>query len=896
MNYKGSLVRTLYISTSGKYLKLKIRLEKARQSGRFYTLSKRKQHSLIQRLIRLFEKLKSLQTQLRLSGIGAAIALAMSATPAEAQSSLGPFVKEDLKNPLPPPTRIALPKPASVDIDNDGDLDVFVGDKYGNIHFFRNTAGKDVIRRLVEVTGDDNPFPLGFAEIGSNAAPAFIDADGDGDFDLLIGSGEGFTNFFRNTGTASVPEFAEETGPTNPFDGVFGSVTKYNTYGPALPTFADIDGDADVDLIIGSSYINDGGYSYASAVVIYYNNNGEFVRDSFGGEFSNLNYASNRSLTFVDLNGDNNLDILSGTLDGGVEAFLWDGSNFVEQSGFWNPSTNTGNPFYNTYISSNGWINLADLDDDGDLDALIGSGSNYAEASETDPIVYFENTGDFVFVRREGLNLSPFDGVDVYRQATPSFSDIDGDGDLDAVLGSKYTNELSVYKNTDGSFFLDPENALTNVDLSYQTLPVFADIDGDGDQDLFITSHYGYLKFLENDNNVFTETDSPLDLSELQRTSLTFIDIDNDEDLDAFAFDNNSRSIEFFRNNNGDFQSETTPAPFNDLVFEDLTKITSVDMDHDGDLDLIASESLSGKYTYYGQFRFFDNNGSGSFSELPSSIFDVPASRYSFLNFGDIDDDGDLDLFVGYGNSYSYVQGGTVAYYENQNPSPVTSVTQNSVSVAYNTPVRLDPDLNINDDDNDDIVLATVTIGDFSAGNEELDFTPSAGVTGEFEDGVLTITGKATLEEYETILQSVTYEATGDVSAARQSARGGVPAKTVTFSVRDTDFTETVVSVVSIITLDITGEFAGIVVYNAVSPGVTPGENDFMRIDGLPGDNEVTIFNRWGDQVFKTSGYNNNTKRFDGKNDNGKDLPSGTYFYTIEVSGKTITGYLSLKR
>jgi len=85
-------------------------------------------------------------------------------------------------------------------------------------------------------------------------------------------------------------------------------------------------------------------------------------------------------------------------------------------------------------------------------------------------------------------------------------------------------------------------------------------------------------------------------------------------------------------------------------------------------------------------------------------------------------------------------------------------------------------------------------------------------------------------------------------------------------------------------------------VYNAVSPGVTPGENDFMRIDGLPGDNEVTIFNRWGDQVFKTSGYNNNTKRFDGKNDNGKDLPSGTYFYTIEVSGKTITGYLSLKR
>ncbi len=907
MNYNGSLLRTLYTSTSGKYLKLKVRLEKARQSGRFYTLSKRKQRSLVQRLIKLFERLKSLQTQLRLSGIGAAIALAMSATPANAQSSLGPFVQENSKNPLPPPSHIALPKPASVDIDGDLDQDVFVGDKYGKIHFFRNTAGKDAVRRLNEVTGEDNP--LDFVDVGQEAAPAFIDIDNDGDFDLLVGTGrnDGTTHFFRNISTSpSELAFEEETGSSNPFNEIYGATT-YGKYGPSLPTFADIDGDSDVDVVIGSSYIYagyDGKYS-AHAVVVYRNNgSGEFTREGFSEEFYGLGYGYRRSLTFVDLDGNGDLDILSGTQNGGIEAFIWDGSYFVEQYGDWDPSAKTGNPFNNASISGGTWINLVDLDGDGDLDALIGTGSTYSTAAGTQPIRFFENnpenTGNFVFVEREGLNSSPFEGVDVHRQATPSFTDIDGDGDLDAILGSKYIGALVVYKNEDGYLFLDPENPLTDVGLSYQTLPVFADIDGDGDQDLFITAHYDDVKFLENDGGTFSETDSPIDLSELERPSLAFIDIDNDEDLDAFAFNNDSRSIIFFKNDGGDFQSETAPEPFNDFAFDGFTKITSVDIDHDGDLDLVASATFrpSGNDYYYAFFRFFDNNGSGSFTELPAETFNQSSSPDSFLNFGDVDGDGDLDLFVGNGASQHDIEGGTVTYYENQNPAPVTNVSLNSVSVTINTPAVLDPDLTINDEDDDDIVQATITISNFAQGNELLAFTASGGLTGEFEDGILTIKGKAGLTDYETILRTVTYEFTGNVTSAKQSGRAGVPpAKTVTFTVRDTDFTETIVSQVNVISLSLIGEpGAKIVVYNAVSPGVSSGLNDYMRIEGLPVDNKVTIFNRWGDQVFEISGYDNVNKRFEGKNDNGKELPSGTYFYKIEASNDKVTGYLSLKR
>jgi gliding motility-associated-like protein len=896
MKQNASLLRTLYISASGKYLKLKNRLEKARQSGRFYTLSKRKQHSLIQRLKRLYERLKSLQTQIRLSGIGAAISLALGATNADAQSSLGPFVREDSKNPLPPPVQIALPKPASVDIDNDGDLDVFVGDKYGKIHFFRNEGGKDVVRRL---RYDQENNPLEFVDVLGLAAPAFLDVDGDGDFDLLVGNSDGYTYFFRNTGTVSAPQFEGQTGSSNPFDGITGSITKYGSRGPALPTFADFDNDSDLDLIIGSNYIYDSKYSIAPATQIYRNTGGSFEQIS-NSIFSDLNYSTRLSLTFVDLDGDNDLDLFSGGQNGSIRAFLNQSGSFVEQYGTWNPTTRTGNPMHGSYVSGNIWMNLADMDDDGDLDLFVGTGNNFSTADNSDPISFFENTGNFVFERRTGLNISPFEGVDVTSHATPTFTDIDGDGDLDAILGGKYSFRLRLYRNNNGFLIEDKEDPIADLNVYDKTLPVFVDIDADGDQDLFVTSGYEEIRFFENTNNSFSETSSPIDLAGFSRPSIAFIDIDNDEDLDAFVFNLNSREIEFFRNTGTKdapaFLPEATPDPLDALTFKYSSKITAADIDHDGDLDLIISESVYNS-GYYTNFRFFDNLGNGSFTEITPTIFDEFASIYSFINMTDIDADGDLDIFLGYGNDHSGgFEGGTVGFFENQNIAPVTEVTKSIVSVGYNMPVILDSDINIVDPDGDDIVQATVTISNFSAGNEVLDFTPSAGVTGNFEDGELTITGKASIEEYETILRSVTYEATGDITSAKVAGRGIPPQdKNVTFAVRDVDFTRTVVSVVSVISLDITGE-PGVIVYNAISPGLKDDKNDYLRIEGLAASNKVTILNRWGDKVFEVSNYDNDTRRFEGKNDSGKDLPSGTYYYQIETAGKTYSGYLSLRR
>jgi gliding motility-associated-like protein len=102
---------------------------------------------------------------------------------------------------------------------------------------------------------------------------------------------------------------------------------------------------------------------------------------------------------------------------------------------------------------------------------------------------------------------------------------------------------------------------------------------------------------------------------------------------------------------------------------------------------------------------------------------------------------------------------------------------------------------------------------------------------------------------------------------------------------------------------DITIEVAGdIMVYNAISPN-GDGKNDvfiIQFIDAIPEtrQNKVSIYNRWGDVVWEGINYDNTSVVFTGRNKNGNELPTGTYFYKIEFSSDrpALSGYLALKR
>jgi gliding motility-associated-like protein len=93
-----------------------------------------------------------------------------------------------------------------------------------------------------------------------------------------------------------------------------------------------------------------------------------------------------------------------------------------------------------------------------------------------------------------------------------------------------------------------------------------------------------------------------------------------------------------------------------------------------------------------------------------------------------------------------------------------------------------------------------------------------------------------------------------------------------------------------------------LVVYNGISPnGDLYNEKwiiENIELSTETRENKVSIYNRWGSQVFEVADYNNDTNVFKGLNQNGGELPSGTYFYKIEFTNgqSSKTGYLVLKR
>lgn len=95
-----------------------------------------------------------------------------------------------------------------------------------------------------------------------------------------------------------------------------------------------------------------------------------------------------------------------------------------------------------------------------------------------------------------------------------------------------------------------------------------------------------------------------------------------------------------------------------------------------------------------------------------------------------------------------------------------------------------------------------------------------------------------------------------------------------------------------------TADLSGIFVYNAIAPNGYEA-NRYMQIANLPAENKVRVYNRWGDKVFEIDGYDDTVpgKRFEGLDLDGRELPSGNYFYRIELpDASPLTGFISLRR
>jgi hypothetical protein len=561
------------------------------------------------------------------------------------------FTSSGVTNPLSGVSIGSNAAPALGDVDGDGDLDLVAGDGAGLIHLFENT-GDAMTAAFVERTGAANP--LNGQDVGANAVPALGDLDGDGDLDLIAGESAGGFFAFENTGNATSPHFAARTGTANP---LFGQ----NVGSKSAAALGDLDGDGDADLVAGQQ---DGAFTSLT------NRAGRFTpRLGAANPLDTQDVGARSTAALGDLDADGLLDLVTGNSNGTF--------NYFENTGtpthpVFVPRTGAGNPLNGLDAGSGAAPTLGDLDGDGDLDLVSGE--------LLGGFVYYENTGtpaSPAFVERTG-SQNPLNLLDVGDESGPALGDLDGDGDLDLLVGNK--NGLFTYFENVGSpaspaFATGGSDPIGNVALGegYAKLAL-GDVDADGDLDLVVggyTFHY------------FENTGGPTGAAFVRRTGAAnplasliappppYIfpapalgDLDGDGDLDLVSGKSDGTFAYYERlHPDRPVVSERTGSA-NPLFGQDVGVLAGpalVDLDADGDADLVAGEDL-------GAFRFFENTGDAVHALYlertgganPLTGRDVGDEARP--TFGDLDGDGDFDLLAGNG-------AGGFSYYQNTGPT-----------------------------------------------------------------------------------------------------------------------------------------------------------------------------------------------------------------------------------
>ena len=501
-------------------------------------------------------------------------------------------------------------KPTFVDIDADGDLDVFIGDKDGKIRFFHNEGTPQ------------NPFwdfvsDFYDSTIGERSSPTFTDIDDDGDPDLFVGNKEGKMSFFRNDGTINSPIWTQVTDFYDSID--VGS--------QSAPAFVDIDGDSDLDLFVGKE----------EGTLSFYRNVGTKeipLWNLVSENYDPVDVGKNSTPAFVDVDADGDLDLFVGEEYGNVNFYRNTGSETDPQ---WKPITAN----YNSIdVGKRSCPVFVDMDDDSDLDLFIGQGEGR--------IFFYRNDGT-IYLPSWTLLTESYLFMDLGACSHPAFADIDGDGDADLFAGELEGN-INLYKTEETtpipSWSLVTENYFA-IEADDYSSPTFADIDEDGDLDLFIGRKDGTIDFYENigtpDSAFWNLIPGEYDFLDVGNyVSPTFVDIDGDGDLDMFVGQIYGK-IYFYRNDG------TPQVPSWTQISEDLIDVGKYsvpifgDLDSDGDFDLLVGNEE-------GRISFYRNDGTPqtfSFVLITDSYDSIDVGERSTPVLCDFDSDGDLDLFVG---------------------------------------------------------------------------------------------------------------------------------------------------------------------------------------------------------------------------------------------------------
>ncbi len=262
-----------------------------------------------------------------------------------------------------------------------------------------------------------------------------------------------------------------------------------------------------------------------------------------------------------------------------------------------------------------------------------------AEYAENQGSYLYHNNGDGSFTKETSGVIVTDGGSSI----AGTWGDYNNDGFLDLFVANNTGALNALYKNTGSGNF----TRITTGDIAnyggYCHGASWVDYDNDGYLDLFVTD-YMTTKFnvlyKNNGDETFTViTNSALVQEATRSIGATWADYDNDGDMDVFVPATSGLSNSLFRNNGaGEFEKMTSIG----IPVDNANSVGCSwgDMDNDGDLDLFVTNT-SGQNNF-----FFLNDGDGTFTEVTSGLLVSDGGHSSSSNWVDFDNDGDLDLYV----------------------------------------------------------------------------------------------------------------------------------------------------------------------------------------------------------------------------------------------------------
>ncbi len=289
-------------------------------------------------------------------------------------------------------------------------------------------------------------------------------------------------------------------------------------------------------------------------------------------------------------------------------------------------------------------LTIGDIDNDGDLDIIFANGGDYSTAGAPQQLRIFINNGSATFTDESSTRAAG--ALFLCRGA--ELGDVDGDGDLDIIVAQDFARQPQLLINNGSGVFSNQTAARLPVMLLSSTRGQFADVDNDGDLDIYLVnggaSRFGTAKgvlWINNGLGFFTDETASRMPNEtvIQPMDCIFGDIDGNFTLDLIIASRNTTASttngKTYKNNGlGVFTGVTSPSEKNNYSY-DLG-----DMDGDGDLDLLGANAHP---TSTNSELLGRNNGSGSFtsSTFPTNTIDDNDSK-----FFDYDNDGDMDLII----------------------------------------------------------------------------------------------------------------------------------------------------------------------------------------------------------------------------------------------------------